>query len=135
MIDDQLENWQRCYKDAKGYNSRTLSLEGRYRIERTDIDYEEEAPPPARKPLNMKEAAIIEKIVTNLPFQYKLIITVEYMYRWALQNYTFNKVCRLAKIKHYQWDDKFKQSKHMVENSYNKTLDTPTYNDYILVTT
>lgn len=135
MIEEQLDNWWRCYKDSVSYQRTTLSLEGRYRIQRQDIDYEEEAPPPARKPINIKDARHIENIVTSLPDTYKLILVIEYMYRWALADKRFHKTCRIAKVKPHQWELCVKIAKNMVENRLNKTVDTAKPINYAMVTT
>ena len=120
MIDDQLENWQRYYRDTYA-RRKTLSLEGRYVIERKDIDYEEEAPPPAKKPVRRKEAEHIEAAIIKLPYTYKLCLTVEYMYRWALHDHVFHKTCAIAKTKRHLWDDIVKKAKLMVENKLTTT--------------
>jgi hypothetical protein len=125
MVDEQLENWQRYYKDSYARRRRTLSLEGRYQIERKDMDYEEESPPPARKPLNRKEAEIMEDIIITLPFTMKLIICVEYMYRWALNGNSFHKTCIIAKTKQHLWNSDLNKAKLIIEHRLINTIDLP----------
>lgn len=122
MIDEQLDNWCRYYRDNAHHRNKTLSLEGKYLIQRKDIDYEEESLPQATKPINAKEAIEMEKVIITLPDSYKLVLVIEYMYRYALKDNVFHKTCRIAKVKPYQWADYLKKAKLMVENRLN-TID------------
>jgi hypothetical protein len=123
MIESQLENWRDYYKDSYS-RRRTLSLEGRYVVSRQDMDYEE-SPPPARKPLNRKEAEIMEDIIITLPFTMKIIICVEYMYRWALNGNSFHKTCIIAKTKQHLWNSDLNKAKLIIEHRLINTIDLP----------
>jgi len=115
QIDEELENWKQYYRDTTKQRV-TFSLEGRYRPERNDIDYEEEAPPPARKPINVALAVKYEKAITQLPFTFEACLVIDYMYKWALSDKHFNKTCRIAKVSPRDWEYTVKRAKLMLIN-------------------
>lgn len=119
QIDEDLENWKHYYRDRKSQRV-TFSLEGRYRPERKDKDYEEEAPPPAVKPINVALAVRYEKAITKLPFKFEACLVIDYMYRWALSDRHFNKTCRIATVAPNQWDDVVTRAKLMLINKMGK---------------
>lgn len=120
-LEDGLENWRNYYRDTKKQRI-TFSLEGKYRPERKDMDYEEEAPPPAKKPINVAMAILYEKEITKLPFTHEVCLVVDYMYRWALSDRRFNQTCRVAKVKPRDWSDTVKKAKLMLLNRLNHNI-------------
>ncbi|MES2635833.1 MAG: hypothetical protein V4605_04940 [Pseudomonadota bacterium] len=119
QIDEDLENWKQYYRDRKKQRI-TFSLEGKYRPDRKDIDYEEEAPPPANKPVNVHLAVKYEKAITQLPFTHEACLVIDYMYRWALSDKHFNKTCRIAKVSPKSWNETVKKAKLMLINRMQK---------------
>ncbi len=119
QIDDELENWKQYYRDRTTQRV-TFSLEGKYRPERNDKDYEEEAPPPARKPINVALAVKYEKAIIQLPFTFEACLVIDYMYKWALSDKNFHKTCRIAKVSPRDWNDTVKKAKLMLINRMNK---------------
>jgi hypothetical protein len=115
VIDDGLENWKNVYRDTKKQRI-TFSLEGRYRPDRKDIDYEEEALPPARKPLDISLANIYERAITQLPFAHEACLVIDYMYKWALSDRNFHKTCRIAKVRPQDWNKTLREAKLMLIN-------------------
>ena len=114
-IDEHLENWRNYYRDRKAQRV-TFSLEGRYRPARKDIDYEEEAPPPPSKPVNVALAIQYEKAIIQLPFTIEACLVIEYMYKYALVDSLFNKTCRIVKVSPKQWDSTVIKAKLMLMN-------------------
>ena len=114
-IDEHLENWRNYYRDRKAQRV-TFSLEGRYRPARKDIDYEEEAPPPPSKPVNVALAIQYEKAIIQLPFTIEVCLVVDYMYRWALIGRHFKATCKIAKVNKDYWDSTVKKGKLMLMN-------------------
>ena len=119
QIDDDLENWKNYYRDRKSQRV-TFSLEGKYRPERKDIDYEEEALPPASKPISVALAITYEKAITQLPFKFEACLVIDYMYRWALSDRHFNKTCRIATVSPKEWDNTVRTAKLMLINRIGK---------------
>lgn len=118
-LEDGLENWKQYYRDRRKQRI-TFSLEGRYRPERKDIDYEEEAPPPATKPINVSLAVQYEKAITQLPFTFEACLVIDYMYKWALSDKHFHKTCRIAKVRPSEWDASVRKAKLMLINRMKK---------------
>lgn len=118
-LDEGLENWCNYYRDKRTQRV-TFSLEGRYRPERKDVDYEEEAPPPAKKPLNLALAINYEKTIIQLPFKFEACLVIDYMYRWALNDQHFYKTCRIATVSPKEWQITVKKAKLMLINRINK---------------
>lgn len=115
QIDNGLENWRNCYRDRKSQRI-TFSLEGRYRPSRKDIDYEEEAPPPATKPIDVSLASVYERAITQLPFKHEACLVIDYMYKWALSDKNFHKTCRIAKVRPQDWNKTLREAKLMLIN-------------------
>jgi hypothetical protein len=116
QVNDDLENWRNCYKDRKSQRV-TRSLEGRYRPSRKDIDYEETAPPPPTKPINVSLASKYEQQVCLLPFKNKYCLAIEYMYPWALGERYFTKTRKKCGIGgKNEWDLLVKNAKLMLIN-------------------
>lgn len=115
QLNEELENWKQYYRDRKKQRV-TFSLEGRFRPERSDIDYEEEALPPPRKPINVNLAIKYEKAITSLPFTHEACLVIEYMYKWALFDSNFYKTCKLVKVKPSDWQKTVRQAKLMLIN-------------------
>lgn len=118
-LEEGLENWRNHYRDRKVQRV-TFSLEGKYRPERKDIDYAEEALPPPSKPVNVAQAIIFEKAITQLPFKFEACLVIDYMYRWALADRVFNKTCRIAKVSPRDWDSTVRMAKLMLVNRMSK---------------
>ena len=117
--DELIENWWRYFKDTKS-QGRILSLEGRYVPERADIDYEEEPPPPARRPVDRSKAVKVEKIWISLPSEYKLPLGAQTFYRFALSERNFRKTCRICGVNPRHFDSNVKKAKLMVLNQFNR---------------
>jgi len=116
QVNEELENWRNYYRDRTKQRI-TFSLEGRYRPSRNDIDYEEEAPPPATKPVNVSIAVKYEKAITQLPFKNEYCLVVEYMYKWALDDKHFKKTCKIGGIGgKNDWELQVKKAKLMLIN-------------------
>lgn len=117
-LHDGLENWRNFYRDRTTQRV-TLSLEGKYRPSRKDIDYEELLPAPS-KPVNASQAIIYEKAIIALPFKFKACLAFEYHYRFALTDKNFNKTCRVAKVAPRDWEYTFRRAKLMLINTLPK---------------
>lgn len=116
QINDDLDNWRNYYRDRTKQRI-TFSLEGRFRPDRKDIDYEEEALPPATKPVDVKLAVIYEIAICKLPFQNKFCLAVEYFYKWALNDKHFKKTCKIGGIGgKNDWELQLKKAKLMLIN-------------------
>lgn len=113
ILDEIIENHYQHYRDRRKQHV-TFSLEGRYRPERNDADYEDEAPPPARKPINVVDAELLEDYITTLPYSHKLVYSVEKFYRFALVERHFNRTCRIARVRPDRWDDTYKEAVQML---------------------
>jgi hypothetical protein len=120
QVNEELENWRNYYCDRTKQRV-TFSLEGRYKPQRSDFDYEESElePPPAppSKPVNVSLATKYEIAITKLPqYPYEACLVIEYMYKWALNERHFNKTCRIAKVKPSEWNETVKKAKLMLIN-------------------
>lgn len=114
--EELLDNHRRYFRDTHK-KRRTLSLEGLYMPERQDIDYEEEPPPPASKPVDVKQAVDTEKAIIKLPMTYRLIIATESFYRFVLHNKRlFYATCRKNKINPRNWESDYRKAKLMLLN-------------------
>ena len=116
-IEQHLDNWRNYYKDR--YAQRvTPSLEGRYKGELGDV-LEQDLPAPS-KPVDVKQALKMEKLVVGLPMPHKLILVTEIMYKqapnYALSGKRFYLFCRLAAIKPRDFDDLLRKAKLMIGN-------------------
>lgn len=119
QLEQGLDNWHQFFRDTKKQRV-TFSLEGKFRPERTDIDYEAEALPPARKPVNMSLAVVYEKAITQLPYSFEAVLVIDYMYRYALSDKHFHKTCRIAKVRPENWELTKRKAKLMLINCMNK---------------
>lgn len=120
-LDQGLENWRNHYRDRKVQRV-TFSLEGKYRPERKDMDYEEDLLPAPSKPVNVAQAIIFEKAITQLPFKFEACLVIDYMYRWALADRVFNKTCRIAKTSPRDWDSNVRTAKLMLLSIMSKNV-------------
>lgn len=111
------DNWWRYFRVSKR-PSRAMSLEGRYVPERKDMDYEEEPPPPASMPLDMKKAIAMELIWIDLPSPYKDCLKYETFHKWALKDRHFKTTCRWCKVRPSDFDKYVKEAKLMSINKY-----------------
>jgi len=120
QVNDDLENWRNYYRDKKSQRV-TFSLEGRYRPQRSDFDYEESEldPPPAppSKPVNAALAVKYEKAICQLPFKNEFCLVVEYMYKWALNERYFTKTRKIGGISgKNDWEFQVNKAKLMLIN-------------------
>ncbi len=109
VIDEEIENHFQYYRDRRKQHV-TFSLEGRYRPSPSDFDADEEAPRPATKPINVKQAEDFEDIVILLPYSHKLVYAVQKFYTYALQDRHFNRTCRICRVRPDRWDETYNEA-------------------------